>query len=1228
MSTSVTETKMEPRSTFSPLQLIGKTRDILLPSVLKTTHVVLEDKEALGAVDDHAEIEKQFPKTYGRPRVALKESSSAASPGAMKIGVVLSGGQAPGGHNVIAGIYDYIKKISPDSQMIGFLDGPQGIYNGKYCVVDDAFMDAYRNSGGFDMIGSGRHKIEKKEQFEASMKNCSALGLDGVVVIGGDDSNTNAALLAEYFEANGCKTKVCGAPKTIDGDLKVDPYIPISFGFDTACRTYSELIGNLSQDTLSSQKYYHFVRLMGRAASNIALECALQTRPNICLVSEEVEAKKMTLSEITAQVVAVIQQRAAEGKNYGIVLLPEGLIEFIPEFNHLISEINDVLATGVETTEEAVLKELSFNNRAVFSYLPTNIKQQLLLDRDPHGNVQVAKIETEKLLAQTVMMELEHLAIHGKYDGKFMPQFHSYGYEGRSCLPSTFDATYCYALGQNVAAMLSLGCNGLISSVTNLTAPVSDWHCGGVPITMMCHMERRHGHMKPVIKKALVELDGEPFKCFSSQRDDWAKYDLYRSPGPIQFFTAPNTVELSITLTLELLKSDPRMNPADITAVKSLQDSAPKFGKFIFAPLVGGANAVFSDNQQSRAHYCPPLCTALSDRDRMFNRLVLTSPTQCSNAWDRVALNTNFPCTYGAPLASILPPQDARVGASVNGRKTGSAPVSPMKRPRLSLATRSVDGTTAPLTIGVVFCGRQSPGGHDLIAGVLDALPAGSKLYGFVGGTKGLLNGHAIEITPQVMANYRGQGGYELLGRTMERLEHEVALYDAVAKSCTALGLDGLVMMGGPRSNTDAAYLAEHFKATGVCRTTVVTVPLTMNGGIRNQFVESTVGFDTASKVACQIVGNNSTDGASAKKYYYFQRLMGQEPSHLTLEVALSTKPNFTLLAEEVKSNNTKLADVVNSIADMVEHRANDGKNYGSVIIPEGLIESIPELGMLIAELDAAYVSAKASNPEGTKLKMEDLTADLTLWSKALLDSLPNYIQAQLLLSKTTDNRMLLSQAETERLLAHFVDIELKRRKKKGTYKGSFSVVCSFIGYQARGAAPSNFDVTYAYNLGAVAAALVANELSGYMATINNLKGEVDSWKASGVPITAMMVSDPTNTIEAERALKIPTALLDLGSAAYRTYLELKPKCMHKDLYENPGPTQFAGPTADTKPMSLTLESFDYLREMSALHDAMVRINEACRPGCSSTVLQIATTSLHTLTDTIDQVQHLEAMKK
>ena len=691
----------------------------------------------------------------------------------------------------------------------------------------------------------------------------------GVVVIGGDDSNTNGAVLAEYFEAHNCKTKVCGAPKTIDGDLKVDPYIPISFGFDTACRTYSELIGNLGQDTLSSQKYYHFVRLMGRAASNIALECALQTRPNVCLISEEIEAKKMTLLEITKEVVAVILARAEQGKDYGIVLLPEGLIEFIPEFNQLISEINDVLAKGTETTEAAVTPFLSDNNKAVFAYLPENIKQQLLLDRDPHGNVQVAKIETERLLAQTVSMELESLRLTGAYKGQFTPIYHSYGYEGRSGLPSSFDATYCYVLGQNVGAMLSLGCNGLISSVTNLEAPVSEWKCGGVPITMMCHMEKRHGHMKPVIKKALVELDGEPFKCFAAQRADWAIFDLYRSPGPIQYFTGSNSVELCVTLTLELLKGDTRMSLTDIEAAKNVQKQAVRCGNYLFSPVSGDARAILSETQKERALFKPTLCDTLASATGAMCEV--KQATQCCRVSDKAVMKSKFPLTYGSSLISI---------------ENGPAPA------------------VKVLKIGVAFCGRQAPGGHDVIAGLFDAIPSGSTLTGFIGGTVGLVANHGIAITAAQLDGYRGGGGSELLCRSIENIDS--LDFEGISQTCTARQLDGLVLVGGARTNTVAAYLAEYLLSVG-CTTKIVTTPVDCTGAFRNEFVETTVGFNTCTKVAGQIVGNNATDGASAKKYYYFMRLLGSSPSHSTLEVALITKPNFVILAEEVVAKNMTL---------------------------------------------------------------------------------------------------------------------------------------------------------------------------------------------------------------------------------------------------------------------------------------------------------------------------------
>ncbi len=500
-----------------------------------------------------------FPKTFGRPLVKLVPCAESEAPEkrALKIGCVLSGGQAPGGHNVIAGLYDYVKAQHKDSQLIGFRDGPKGLFTGKYVVLDDEKMDQYRNMGGFDIIGSGRDKIETPEQFAGSMEVAERLGLDGVIIIGGDDSNTNAAVLAEYFQAHGSKTKVVGGPKTIDGDLKIPGHIDISFGFDTACKTYSELIGNICLDALSSGKYYHIIRLMGRAASNITLECALQTHPNVTLLGEEVAARRQNLSSITDEIVHVILDRAAAGKNYGVILVPEGLIEFVPEINALLKEINEILAGGTDATPAAVADALSANSAALFNYLPASIRKQLLADRDPHGNVQVSLIETEKLLAETVGHELERHARAGRYTAQFSPQFHFYGYEGRCGLPSDFDTLYCYALGYNAGALVHRGQTGMMSSVTGLDDFVENWTCGGVPLTALMNIERRKGKDKPVIKKALVDLRSLPFKTFAAHRDAWAHGDHYRSPGPIQLAGASadgktRTDPLCFTLALEL----------------------------------------------------------------------------------------------------------------------------------------------------------------------------------------------------------------------------------------------------------------------------------------------------------------------------------------------------------------------------------------------------------------------------------------------------------------------------------------------------------------------------------------------------------------------------------------------------------------------------------------------------------------------------------------------------
>ena len=548
---------------LSPLQIERLKYQPKLPSSLANgiNHLVSKEGSATESVANQEEIKALFKNTYGKPTVTFETSSESSTSEIRNVGVILSGGQAPGGHNVIAGLYDALKQANSANKLYGFLGGPSGIIEGKYVEFTDSFIDEYRNTGGFDIIGSGRTKLETEEQFKSSLEVCKKLNLSAVVIIGGDDSNTNAALLAEWFVANNAGIQVIGCPKTIDGDLK-NEQIEISFGFDTATKTYGELIGNILRDANSAKKYWHFVKIMGRSASHVAIEAALQTQPNITLISEEVEQKKMSLSSIIDYITDIVVRRSEAGRNFGIAVIPEGLIEFIPELKTMIANLNDIMPTlekdlsysnGSDAEKIAIIENtLSSENASVFKSLPSLIKSQLLMDRDPHGNVQVSKIETEKLLISMVEEKLASLKKEGKFSGKFSTQSHFFGYEGRCAFPSNFDADYCYSLGFNAFALINFGLTGYLSSVRNLTAPASQWIAGGVPLTMMMNMERRHGEMKPVIKKALVELDGPVFKKLEANREDWAMNDRYLFPGAIQYFGPSSVCDITtVTLALE-----------------------------------------------------------------------------------------------------------------------------------------------------------------------------------------------------------------------------------------------------------------------------------------------------------------------------------------------------------------------------------------------------------------------------------------------------------------------------------------------------------------------------------------------------------------------------------------------------------------------------------------------------------------------------------------------------
>lgn len=541
----------------SPLQIARENYVPKMPSSLKGGVKIVEGN-ATESVADQEDIKKIFPNTYGMP-VLNFEPSDDKTYAAQNIGVILSGGQAPGGHNVISGLYDGLKKLNADNKLYGFLGGPGGLVDNQYIELTSDIVDHYRNTGGFDIIGSGRTKLEEEEQFEQALVNCKALNISALVIIGGDDSNTNACVLAEYYKNKEAGVQVIGVPKTIDGDLK-NEMIETSFGFDTACKVYSELIGNIQRDANSAKKYWHFIKLMGRSASHIGLECALQTQPNVTIVSEEVEAKQQTLDDVVSYVANIVAKRAENGDNFGTVLIPEGLVEFIPAMKKLISELNDFLAHNEEAVNalegnkekrEFVAERISEESREVFVSLPNSIANQLMLDRDPHGNVQVSLIETEKLLIDMVKAKLKKMKKAGEFKGKFKGQPHFFGYEGRCAAPSNFDADYCYALGNTASMLIGEGKTGYMASVRNLTAPSTEWIAGGVPVTMMMNMERRHGEMKPVIQKALVKLNGAPFQKLVENREEWAINTNYVYPGPIQYFGPSEVCDIT-TKTLQL----------------------------------------------------------------------------------------------------------------------------------------------------------------------------------------------------------------------------------------------------------------------------------------------------------------------------------------------------------------------------------------------------------------------------------------------------------------------------------------------------------------------------------------------------------------------------------------------------------------------------------------------------------------------------------------------------
>ena len=1134
-------------------------------------------------VDPEAQskLQQLFPSTFSRDLVELvpQDALSVDSSRPLRIGVVLSGGQAPGGHNVISGLYDYAMAVNPSCQLFGFLDGPKGIFTGKYKPVTAELLRGFRNMGGFDLLGSGRDKIETEEHLRASLDTCTKLDLDGLVVIGGDDSNTNAAILAEFFKANGGRTVVIGCPKTIDGDLK-NAVVETSFGFDTACKTYSEEIGNICIDAASSKDLFAFVRLMGRSASHITLECAMQTRVNLAIIGEEVARDNTTLKQIVDQVTDLVLARKAAGKDYGVFLFPEGLIEFIPEIASLIKELN----------EHQSADALTAANRAIWDSLPGIIKEQLLLDRDPHGNVQVAKIATEQLLILMVEDELQRRlgCTEEELESWFRAISLYFGYEGRSCMPSNFDANYCYSLGFTAGGLISAGLTGYMANVSDLHLDVPEWKAGGCPLVLMMTIERRKGKDKPVIKKYLVELDGAQFLAFAAVRESWKLLDCYCQVGPLQFTNSDSNYMIKPPTTDQLLpktsespaREIPMWREQHLEWMSTLQRQrlrfVPPFNYELLDPLVSCSRTVGLPPQEQqlgkaiRFEY-PNLFHSIGNEAYYLRHAGHTSPT---------AIGTRYYKPFGEEPDSH----------HLEHIKAGS-----------------------PVRIGVVCIGQQAPGSENVVWGLHWRLKKcngeGSKLFGFFG-ARGLVEGRYTELAEADIALYRNQGGITMIGKDggwgndYELLAQGENL-DRIHAVCEKAELDGLVLIGGPYTLTESGQLSEFFLKKGSkCR--VITVPATVNNNIRHPLIECSIGFHSASHAYASLVGNLLTDCASAKKYWYFVRLLSNDPSTTVLEASMQTNPHVTIISEECARQGKDIFDVVKEIADVVEARNADGRNWGVVLIPEGLISYLPSTRQLMKEITA---------------REAEVVSSLSPWARALMESLPAGFERQLFGSKSkSTGRFCLTHIKTEEIIAEMVKIELVSRKHKPKLGSSFNSVTFFFGLLGRSAMPSDFDCSLGLSMGMLAAMCVESGLTGVCTIAQKLCKEAGQWQLGALPLTSLMTllggqRDPAY----KRSFPVvPSTSVDILSKAYRAVrAKILSGSIKKDLFGNPGPLQMDG-KSQSRPKILIAEQGNVINLNEKLAGYLKFIHDFTSQGglgLSENMLQTSVIHLKALAD-------------
>ncbi|OII71635.1 phosphofructokinase family protein [Cryptosporidium andersoni] len=1161
----------------SCFQKIRRKWDPCLPNILRSPVKAVEVDNFGNELNKvkYNHFSSFFPMTIGSKFVelrAISESTWQHYP-ARRVGVVLSGGQAAGGHNVIAGIMSYIKVCNPSSQLFGFLGGPEGVYTERYIELkEELIMSQFRNQGGFNIICSGRHKIETEEQMQASLNVCEKLQLNGLIIIGGDDSNTNAAILAEYFKKEGSNIVVIGCPKTIDGDLK-NEVIETSFGYDTATKVYCEEIGSIMTSLLTKRDRYHFVRLMGRSASHITLECALQTHPNLTFIGEEIKEKNRSLMSIIDEIVEMILLRESMDKKFGIVLLPEGLIEFIPEFEVLIKEFNSALL--IDTNKEQIISRLSNEARNLFQELPPEVQNQLLLERDPHGNVQVAKIATEDLLVHLTITKLKEI---GKEYLLNNAKTHYLGYEGRCALPSNFDSNYCYALGHAAGALIDNRCTGYMAIIRNLHEHPKLWIPAGCPLINMMNIEVRKGKSVPVIKKYLVELDGVLFNLFSKVREHWKVIDYYRNPGPIQFDgpLADISNYMICHPKIEDLLPIPNKDGNQITSIGCVSPlQMYRCKEILLTPSLLSSKTICTEEEyfSSDTDVTSLLLSKLpfqlnktnnktlvfcEDNDLIRNNgnLLTNQISQFSNSLN--IINNSQSTSTPQSIINSLNFTNTNVGSNVCDFGSGySIPPSP--------------SSNSPYCIGFLLIGLcQPPGTQNVINGILDNFINLNKIVIF-NSIDSLYSGKGYvvnldESTREIYSYLLNNGGcqfpcskYEPVALNLQYNEgsdnieekddekfnrsvwapFENILMDDIWKVFDYYNMSGLVVLGDSDAITIASYLTENLCRINYNKTCIVTIPTSLENNVKNPMIDTCIGFDTVTHNCSTLVGNLLIDAASATKYWYFMKLIGSKTSNLVLETSLQTHPNIVVIPERYSSSECKyvesgimevtLDDIITEICDIICLRNNIGDSFGGIIISEGILDQVyptKEYRRLIFEKLA--VDQYDNNEEGNYKVKTNLTANqdsiknisklsnLTSNEISVIEDFKSiFKKVEEKLIRKIETCPLIEDVPTELIIAQLVNEELIYRKTQGIYKGNFSYVCFNFGYQVSSTVPTELDCNLGYLNGKLAGKIIEkNLIGGYMTGIKGICSKIEDWYFYAIPLTSLLHLNMKDNIE------------------------------------------------------------------------------------------------------------------